>query len=150
MKINLKDIQVPLEKTVSYANGQVEISLAKMTDKKAGIYKSFMSTCASDDKALVDTSDMDEESTMKTCAVSFDKMKNMLMEESESGELTPKQKQLPPALQKAILEKMKKSSNPDTEKDMEENDASGQSTKMLSKNDQAKETFDGETLKINK
>jgi hypothetical protein len=33
MKINPQDIQVPLEKTVSYANGQVEVSLAKMSEE---------------------------------------------------------------------------------------------------------------------
>lgn len=157
MKINLEDIQVPLEKTISYTNGQVEVSLAKMADKKAVMYKSFMSVCASDDKALVDTTDMDKESTMKTCAVQFDKMKDMIMEESESGELTPAQKKLPLALQKAILKKMSKSSDMSCEEeedmeeeDMEEGDASGQSTKMLSKDNQSKEVFDGETLKINK
>ena len=39
-------------------------------------------------------------------------MKAMLMEKSDSGELTPAQKKLPPALQKAILKKMDKSSDP--------------------------------------
>jgi hypothetical protein len=58
----------------------------------------------------------------------FDKMKSMLMEKSDSGELTPAQKKLPPALQKAILRKMDKTSDPDShenketeeEEDMEE------------------------------
>lgn len=112
MKINPEDVKVPLEKTVEIKNGEVQVSLAKMVDKKAAVYKSFMSTCASDDKALVDTSDMDDESTMKACAVQFDKMQATLMEESNSGELTPAQKKLPPALQKAILKKMDKSSDP--------------------------------------
>jgi len=49
---------------------------------------------------------MDKESTMKACGGSFEKMKAMLMEESNSGGLTPGQKKLPPALQKAILKKM--------------------------------------------
>lgn len=130
MKINPQDVKVPLEKTVEIKNGEVQISLSKMADKKAIIYKSFMSTCASDDKALVDTTEMDEESTMKACMVQFDKMQAMLMEESDSGELTSEQKKLPPALQKKILEKMGKSAdqtsheNEETEEEekMEEED----------------------------
>ena len=128
MKINPEDIKVPLEKTVEIKSGEIQVSLAKMADKKAAVYKSFMSACASDDKALVDTTDMDDQSTMKACAVQFDKMQAALMEESNSGELTPAQKKLPPALQKAILKKMDKSSDPashenketEEEEDMEE------------------------------
>lgn len=112
MKINPEDVKVPLEKVVEVKNREVQVSLAKMDDAKAEMYKSFMSTCASDDKALIDTTDMDDESTMKACAVQFDKMKKMLMEKSNSGELTPAQKKLPPALQKAILKKMDKPSDP--------------------------------------
>jgi hypothetical protein len=128
MKINPEDIKVPLEKTVEIKSGEIQVSLAKMADKKAAVYKSFMSACASDDKALVDTTDMDDQSTMKACAVQFDKMQAALMEESNSGELTPAQKKLPPAIQKAILKKMDKSSDPashenketEEEEDMEE------------------------------
>jgi len=112
MKINPEDIKVPLEKVVEVKNREVQVSIGKMTYAKAEMYKSFMSTCASDDKALIDTTDMDDESTMKACAMQFDKMKTMLMEKSDSGELTPAQKKLPPALQKAILKKMDKSSDP--------------------------------------
>jgi hypothetical protein len=112
MKINPEDVKVPLEKIVEVKGREVQVSLAKMGDMKAAMYKSFMSTCASDDKALVDTTDMDDESTMKACAVQFDKMEKMLMEKSDSGELTPAQKKLPPALQKAILKKMDKPSDP--------------------------------------
>jgi hypothetical protein len=107
MKINPEDVKVPLEKIVEVKNREIQVSIGKMADEKAGIYKSFMSTCASDDKVLVDTTDMDDESTMKACAMQFDKMQGMLMEKSNSGELTPGQKKLPPALQKAILKKMK-------------------------------------------
>jgi hypothetical protein len=112
MNINLEDIKVPLEKTVEIKNGEAQISLGKMKDAKAEMYKSFMSTCASDDKALIDTTDMDDQSTMKACAMQFDKMQSMLMEQSDSGQLTPAQKKLPPALQKAILKKMDKASDP--------------------------------------
>lgn len=115
MKINLEDIKLPLEKTVEVKNGTVEISIAKMTDEKANLYKSFMSVCASDDEALVNTAEMDDQSTMKACAMQFDKMQAMLMEKSNSGGLTPAQKKLPPALQKAILKKMGES--PDSDSD---------------------------------
>jgi hypothetical protein len=144
MKINPEDIQVPLEKTVEIKNGSIEVSLSKMDGKKAAVYKSFMTACAMDDKALVDTSDMDKEATMAACKVQYAKMQDMLMETSESGELTPAQKKLPPALQKAILKKMDKPSDTEEheeeeteeEEEMEESDSSGQKTKFLSKKDQ--------------
>ena len=140
MKINPEDIQVPLE----IKNGSIEVSLSKMDGKKAAVYKSFMTACAMDDKALVDTSDMDKEATMAACKVQYAKMQDMLMETSESGELTPAQKKLPPALQKAILKKMDKPSDTEEheeeeteeEEEMEESDSSGQKTKFLSKKDQ--------------
>jgi hypothetical protein len=113
MKINLEDIKLPLEKTVEVKNGTVEVSIAKMADVKADLYKSFMSLCASDDEALVNTAEMDDQSTMKVCAMQFDKMQAMLMEKSNSGELTPAQKKLPPALQKAILKKINEESEDD-------------------------------------
>lgn len=119
MKINPNDIVVPLEKSVEIKNGEIEISLAKMADKKAMIYKSFMSVCASNDKEFVDTTEMDDESTMKACGLQFNKMQAMLMEESESGELTPSQKKLPPALQKAILKNKDKSSDSDSHEEEE-------------------------------
>ena len=112
MKINPEDIKVPLEKKVEVKNREIQVSIAKMADKKAMIYKSFMSACASDDKALVDTTEMDDQSTMKACMLQFDNMQGMLMEQSQSGELTPAQKKLPLALQKALLRKMDKASDP--------------------------------------
>ena len=156
MKINLQNIKAPLQKNVSIKNGEIEVSLSSMDKKDENIYKSFMNTCASSDKEFVDTSEMDEDSTMKACAVQFDKMKSMLMEKSESGELTPAQKKLPPAIQKAILQKMDKPDDSseheeeetEEEEDMEEGEASGQKTKTLSRNDESKEKFDGETLKV--
>jgi hypothetical protein len=52
------------------------------------------------------------------------------MEKSNSGELTPAQKKLPPAIQKALLKKMDKPSDPashenketDEEEEMEESE----------------------------
>jgi len=138
MKINPEDIKVPLEKIVEVKNGETQISLSKMADKKAVMYKSFMSACASDDKALVDTTDMDKESTMKACMVQFDKMQAMIMEESESGELTPAQKKLPPALQKAILQKMDKSSDPASH----ENEETEEEEKMEEGEDEEEDSED--------
>ena len=66
-------------------NREVQVSLAKMDNMKAAMYKSFMSTCASDDEALVDTTDMDDESTMKACAVQFDKMEKCLWRKAILG-----------------------------------------------------------------
>lgn len=128
MKINLNEIKTPLEKKVTFNNGEVEISLSAMDEKSSNVYKTYMKECAVDDKMFVDTSNMDKESTMKACGGSFEKMKAMLMEESNSGGLTPGQKKLPPALQKAILKKMDKPSDPashenketEEEEDMEE------------------------------
>ena len=78
MKINPEDIKVPLEKVVEVKNREVQVSIGKMTYAKAEMYKSFMSTCASDDKALIDTTDMDDESTMKACAFNLIKWKKCL------------------------------------------------------------------------
>jgi hypothetical protein len=105
MKINPEDIQVPLEKTVEIKNGSIEVSLSKMDGKKAAVYKSFMTACAMDDKALVDTSDMDKEATMAACKVQYAKMQDMLMETSESGELTPAQKKASTSITKSYFEK---------------------------------------------
>ena len=43
MKINPQDIKVPLQKTVSYRNGEVEVSLAAMSDHEGYLYKEYMS-----------------------------------------------------------------------------------------------------------
>lgn len=108
MKINPEDIEVPLEKTVSFQNGEAEVSIAsKYSGSEAGLYKSYMSMCASDDKALVDTEGMDKNKTWAACGLQYDKMRAMMNKYGEGG-LTEEQKKLPPALQKAILEKMKK------------------------------------------
>ena len=79
----------------------------KMDEKEAEVFKSYMSHCAMNDADMTNTKDMNMDNTMKACAVQYDKDRSMLMENS-NGELTEKQKKLPPALQKAILNKMKK------------------------------------------
>lgn len=108
MKINPEDIEVPLESEMTVKDGEVELSIAKKYgDTEAGVYKSYMSVCAADDKCMVDTKGMDKDETMKCCSAQYGKMRAMMMDDTK-GELTDKQKKLPPALQKAIIDKMKK------------------------------------------
>ena len=112
----MKEINNPLTANIDRSNGNIEVSIAKKySGTEEAMYKSFMSVCAMQDKALVDTSAMDDKDTMKTCGMQYDKMRAMLNEtpKTSSGKflsrsvLTEKQKKLPPALQKAILKKMK-------------------------------------------
>lgn len=104
----MKEIKNPLVANIDRSNGNIEISIAKKYDEtEEAMYKSFMSVCSMEDKELVDTSKMDKDQTVKACGMQYDKMRAMINEVGE-GELTEKQKKLPPALQKAILKKMKK------------------------------------------
>lgn len=112
----------PLETKASINDaGEMEVTIAKKySEAEAGVYKSYMSMCASDDKMFTDTASMDNKQTYAACAVSYDKMRAMMMDDSK-GELTEKQKKLPPALQKKIIEKMKKEGKYNKEeKDKEE------------------------------
>jgi hypothetical protein len=127
----MKKINNPLQANVDRSNGDIEISIAKKySEKEEATYKSFMSVCAMQDKDLVDTSAMDDDQTMKACGMQYDKMRAMINEVGKGG-LTDKQKKLPPALQKAILNKMKKDGK--ISKEEEEAEA-----KLLSKDDQSK------------
>ena len=127
----MKEIKNPLVANIDRSNGNIEISIAKKyKESEEATYKSFMSVCAMDDKALVDTSKMDKEGTMAACGMQYDKMIAMINEVGKGG-LTEKQKKLPPALQKAILKKMKK----DGKISEEEAEAA---SKLLSKDDQKK------------
>jgi len=104
----MKEIKNPLIANIDRSNGNIEISIAKKYDEtEEAMFKSFMSVCSMEDKELVDTSDMDKDQTVKACGMQYDKMRAMINEEGKGG-LTEKQKKLPPALQKAILKKMKK------------------------------------------
>ena len=104
----MKEIKNPLVAYIDRSNGDIQIAVAKKyTEEEEAMYKSFMSVCSMEDKELVDTSGMDDAETTKTCVMQYDKMRGMINEVGE-GELTEKQKKLPPALQKAILKKMKK------------------------------------------
>lgn len=120
MKINPEEIEVPLERTVSFNNGEAEVSIAKKySGSEAGLYKSYMSVCASDDKALIDTEGMDSKATYKSCSMQYEKMRAMMTEEGV-GELTDKQKKLPAPIQKAILQKMNKDGKTSKENSDEE------------------------------
>lgn len=82
---------------------------SKSADQEDIIKTAFMKHCASHDKDLIDTKDMDDNKTHAACAMQYKKMASMLNETSEAG-LTEKQKTLPPFLQKKILEKKNKES----------------------------------------
>ena len=129
----MKEIKNPLTANIDRSNGNIEISIAKKyKEEEEAMYKSFMSVCAKDDKALVDTSKMDDDQTMKACGIQYDKMRATVNEIGEGG-LTEKQKKLPPALQKAILKKMKE----DGKLTEEESEAVTQD--LLSKDNKKKE-----------
>lgn len=129
----MKEIKNPLVANIERSDGNIEISIAKKyKESEEATYKSFMSVCAMDNKALVDTTKMDKEATMAACGMQYDKMRAMINEVGKGG-LTEKQKKLPPALQKAILKKMKKDGKLSKE---EEEEAEA---KLLSKDDQKKE-----------
>lgn len=138
----MKEIKNPLVANIDRSGGNIEISIAKKYSKtEEAMYKSYMSVCAMDDKALVDTSDMDKTQTMKACGMQYDKMRDMMNEVGEGG-LTEKQKKLPPALQKAILKKMKeegklteKEEEEEEEPEMEE-ESEAVTQDLLSKKDQ--------------
>ena len=132
----MKEIKNPLVSKIDQSNGQIEVSIAKKYSKEEeGMYKSFMSVCAMEDKELVDTTGMDEEKTMKACGMQYDKMRAMINEMGKGG-LTEKQKKLPPALQKAILKKMKEDGKLTDEEMKEESEAVTQD--LLSKDNQKK------------
>lgn len=120
MKINPEDIEVPLESEMTVKDGEVELSIAKKYgDAEAGVYKSYMSMCASDDKVFTNTAEMDDKDTYKACSVEYTKMRAMMMDDTK-GELTDKQKKLPPAIQKAIIDKMKKAGKYKEEEEKED------------------------------
>jgi hypothetical protein len=98
MKINPADVKVPLQKTVEVKNGVVEVSLSKRSDQAYKACQEFVSDYA----AIV------ESTTVEEAVAEFVKYESAIIESSESAELTPAQKKLPPNVQKAIMEKMKK------------------------------------------
>tara|TARA_R110002167_G_scaffold60433_4_gene170727 strand:+ start:283 stop:639 length:357 start_codon:yes stop_codon:yes gene_type:complete len=99
----------PLESQASVNDaGEMEVTIAKKySEAEAGVYKSYMSMCAMEDETFTNTAGMGDKETYSACAMQYAEMRAMMMDDSK-GELTDKQKKLPPALQKTIIEKMKK------------------------------------------
>lgn len=98
MKINPSDVKVPLQKKVEVKNGVVEVSLSKRSDTESLAYQEFVANYVQ----------VVEASTIKDAAANFAIYEAVILESSESSELTPAQKKLPPNIQKALIEKMKK------------------------------------------
>ena len=98
--------QTKMSEASYHDNEKSKSNRHKMDEKETKIFKSYMSHCAMNDADMVNTKDMNMDNTMKACGVQYNKDRSMLMENT-NGQLTEKQKKLPPALQEAILKKMK-------------------------------------------
>jgi hypothetical protein len=84
-----------------------EVSLANMLEENENeIHSEYMSECMLKDEAFVNTAGMSSSDAKYMCGMSY--MKNRPMLNEMGGQLTEKQKTLPPAIQKAILKKMQK------------------------------------------
>ncbi len=88
-------------------NFVAEVSLANMLEEnEQEIHNEYMSECMLKDDAFVNTAGMSSSDAKYMCGMSY--MKNRQMVNEMAGQLTEKQKTLPPAIQKAILKKMRK------------------------------------------
>ena len=84
-----------------------EISISNiMEEDEAEMHNEYMSECMLKDESLINTAGMSTSDAKYMCGMSYMKSRSMLTE--MAGQLTEKQKTLPPALQKAILKKMQK------------------------------------------
>ena len=84
-----------------------EISISNiMEEDEAEMHSEYMSECMLKDESLINTAGMSTSDAKYMCGMSYMKNRSMLTE--MAGQLTEKQKTLPPALQKAILKKMQK------------------------------------------
>lgn len=101
-------------------NENLEVSFAEYGMDEANIKNEFMTSCSMDDALFVNTAGYNMDDTMAMCAMQYMKMRPELL--AGEGGLTEKQKTLPPALQKAILDRMRKQGKLD-EEDVEESDA---------------------------
>jgi len=87
-----------------------EVSLANMLEENENeIHSEYMSECMLKDEAFVNTAGMSSSDAKYMCGMSY--MKNRPMLNEMGGQLTEKQKTLPPAIQKAILKRMQKKGN---------------------------------------
>ena len=73
------------------------------------MHNEYMSECMLKDDAFVNTAGMCSSDAKYMCGMSY--MKNRPMLTEMAGQLTEKQKTLPPAIQKAILKRMHKKGN---------------------------------------
>jgi len=88
-------------------NFVAEVSLASMLEEnEQEIHDEYMSECMLKEDAFVNTAGMSSSDAKYMCGMSY--MKNRQMVNEMAGQLTEKQKTLPPAIQKAILKKMRK------------------------------------------
>lgn len=88
-------------------NFVAEVSLANMLEEnEEEIHSEYMSECMLKDDAFINTAGMSSSDAKYMCGMSY--MKNRQMINEMAGQLTEKQKTLPPAIQKAILKKMRK------------------------------------------
>jgi hypothetical protein len=84
-----------------------EISISNMMeDDEMEMHSEYMNECMMKDEAFVNTAGMCSSDAKYMCGMSY--MKNRPMLTETSGQLTEKQKTLPPAIQKAILKRMHK------------------------------------------
>ena len=98
--------QIKMSEASYHDNEKSKSKHHKMDEKETKIFKSYMSHCVMNDADMVDTKEMNMDNTMKACGVQYNKDRPILMENT-NGQLTEKQKKLPPALQEVILKKMK-------------------------------------------
>lgn len=88
-------------------NFVAEVSLSNMIEEdETEMHNEYMSECMLKDESLVNTAGMSTSDAKYMCGMSY--MKNRPMLNEMAGQLTEKQKTLPPALQKAILKRMQK------------------------------------------
>jgi hypothetical protein len=84
-----------------------EVSISNMIeDDETDMHNQYMSECMLKDDALTNTAGMSTSDAKYMCGMSYMKHRPMLTE--MAGQLTEKQKTLPPALQKTILKNMHK------------------------------------------
>jgi len=91
-------------------NFVAEVSISNMMEEdEMDMHDQYMNECMTNDAAFVDTAGMCSSDAKYMCGMSY--MKNRPMLSEMSGQLTEKQKTLPPAIQKAILKRMHKKGN---------------------------------------
>ena len=139
----VKDGQYEGRRKTSEAAMKKKVYGMDMDDDEKTVFKSYMSHCVMNDADMVDTKDMDMDKTMSSCAVQYKKDRAMVMEKNEENkaQLTEKQKKLPPALKKAILEKMRKDGKITEEEEKEESEARHYKDKKKSEGQKKKYSY---------